>query len=81
MKSYKPFIKVYNDPKYYPNGLAFATKDEARIWAEDLLMRWMRADTFEVRESDEPVNYVLKRNAEGNWEMRHVNPDAEQVKQ
>jgi hypothetical protein len=57
--SYKPTIKTYNDPKFYPNGMAFATMEEAGFWAKDRVSRWTMAETCGAIESDEPVNYKI----------------------
>ena len=57
--SYKPTIKTYGDPKFYLNGMAFATDAEARYWGADRLSRWTLADKHDVIKSDEPVNYKI----------------------
>ena len=54
--SYKVFVKVYGESSYNTNMMAFATTEEAEAWARDLARRWVLVDTWEVRESDEPVN-------------------------
>jgi len=39
---------------------------------EDLEMRWLVMFDWRVAPSDDPVNYVLTQNADGNWEQKHV---------
>jgi hypothetical protein len=56
--SFKTEIKVFNDPKFYPNGVAFATKNEADFYGRYKINTWMMADAYQVVESDEPVNYA-----------------------
>ena len=53
---FKPMIKTFNDPGYYPNGLVFTTPEDAEAWAKDLLGRWMMAETYRIDEVDLPPN-------------------------
>lgn len=55
--SYKVLIKVYDDPKYYPNGIALATHEEAESYGLNKIAAWTLAENYRVVESDEPVNY------------------------
>lgn len=58
--SYKPAVEVINEPgKYHTNNLAFATHEEAKRSAKDLMSRWMLVTNWKVIESDQPVNYRL----------------------
>jgi hypothetical protein len=57
--SYKVEIKVVNDEKYYPNGIALATREEAEEYGKHKLATWMMADEYRVIESTEPVNYTF----------------------
>jgi len=57
-RSYKPEIKVYRDPTFYQNSLAFATHEEAHRNAEDKFIVWTQAEAFRVAESDEEPNYT-----------------------
>ena len=57
--SFKPMIKTINDPKFYPNNLAFATREEAEVSAKDTYGRWWNATEWRVDESDQPVNYHI----------------------
>ena len=55
--SFTTEFKVFNDPKFYPNGIAFATKNEANAYGSYKLGTWMMSDAYQVVESTEPVNY------------------------
>lgn len=57
--SFKPMIQTANDPKYYPNNTAFATREEAEIAAKGLYSRWMLAVDWRIDESEEPVNWTI----------------------
>lgn len=54
--SYKAWMTFRNE-KAASNALAFETEEEARRYADDLLSRWTMPTGYEIRESDEPVNY------------------------
>lgn len=54
--SWKP--EVY-DRGWAGNGMAFETKEEAELWARDLLNRWFVPTDSRAVESDEPVNYAI----------------------
>ena len=41
------------------NALRFATYDEANAYGIDLLSRWFVPESFEVRETPDPVNYRM----------------------
>lgn len=55
--SFKPEFRVAGDPKFYPNNIAFATKEEAEANGLDKFRKWTMAAEYRVVESDEPVNY------------------------
>jgi hypothetical protein len=55
--SWKPEVQVVNDDKWYPNGLAFETKEEAEGYAKDLYRRWGATTAWRAAESDEPVTH------------------------
>lgn len=58
-RSYKPVVQVSGEgEKWYDNALRFATVEEARTSARDLMMRWMAVTACDAHESDEPVNYA-----------------------
>jgi hypothetical protein len=54
--SYKPWMCTDGDD-WNTNALAFATEKEAEDYAKDLFSRWTRVEQYEVRMSDEEVNY------------------------
>lgn len=60
MKSFKPEVRTGNDPKFYANNLAFATREEAEQSARDLMARWLLVVEWRVVESDQPVNYRIR---------------------
>lgn len=55
--SWKPEVQTDNTDKWYPNGLAFATREEALNNAFDLSCRWFAVREWRAVESAEPVNY------------------------
>jgi len=57
--SWKPEVRTGNDPKFYGNNLAFATKEEAEYSARDLMNRWLLVNEWRVVESDQTVNYRI----------------------
>lgn len=61
--SFKTEIQVVNDPKYYPNGVAFPTKEEADSYGQFKLATWMASVDFRVVESSEPANYQWVNNS------------------
>jgi len=62
MTTWKP--QVFVDGKWSSNGLVFATVDEARDAARDLMGRWTLVRDWRAIESNDPVNY--------RWEGRAV---------
>jgi hypothetical protein len=59
--SFKPEVIADSSGKWTPNGMAFATREEAEVWVKDLANRWFMVTDTRVVESDQPVNYRLKR--------------------
>jgi hypothetical protein len=57
MKSWKPEVQTGTDPKWYDNALRFATEDEAKKSARNLMDRWLLVVDCRAVESDDPVNY------------------------
>jgi hypothetical protein len=53
--SWKPEVEV--EGKYSRNGLVFATEEEAKANARNLMNRWMAVTDYRAVEVDEPVNY------------------------
>lgn len=58
--SFKPMIQTAGDPEFYPNNLAFATREEAAASAQATFTKWLLAVDWRVDESDEPVNWRIK---------------------
>lgn len=56
--SWKPEVIADSSGQWVPNGLAFATKDEAEAWARDLSHRWIAVRETRAVESADPVNYI-----------------------
>lgn len=67
--SFKPEVIADSSGKWTANGLAFATEKEAKVWVDDLSMRWMMVREVRVVESDEPVNYRLLEVKPGEWKL------------
>ena len=59
--SFKAEVNTAGDPPdaYTSNGLRFASEEEGKIYARDLMMRWTAVRDFRVVPSDEPVNRVI----------------------
>ena len=57
--SFKPELSTDGGKTYHANGLAFATKDEAELSAQDTYGRWLLATHWRAVESDQPVNYEI----------------------
>ncbi len=55
--SWRPEVIADNSGQWTPNGLRFATKEEAEANVYDLSMRWFLVRETRVTESDDPVNY------------------------
>jgi hypothetical protein len=56
--SFKPEVKVGNDPKFYSNALTFATRKEAEDNAQDLFNRWTLCVDHRAVESTDPVTHA-----------------------
>lgn len=63
--SWKP--EVFVEGEWAGNGMAFATKEEAELWARDLLNRWFVPTDSRAVESDEEVNYEIKDGVLGRF--------------
>lgn len=59
MTSYKPEVQTDGTGQWYDNALRFASREEAKIWAEGLAMRWFAVRDTRATESDDPVSHVL----------------------
>ena len=59
--SFKPEVIADSSGKWSGNALRFAAKEEARIYVDDLMMRWTAVRDTRVVEVDEPVTARLVR--------------------
>jgi hypothetical protein len=57
VRSYRPEVQADDTGKWYPNGLRFATREEAEARAKDLVSRWTLAFAWRATESEEEPNY------------------------
>ena len=57
--SWRPEVIADNSGKWVPNAMRFATEEEAKIWVDDLSMRWMAVRETRVAPSPDPVNYRI----------------------
>ena len=63
--SFKPEVIADSSGKWSGNALRFATEEEARIYVDDLMMRWTAVRDTRVVEVDEPVTARLDRDGSG----------------
>lgn len=70
--SFKPEVIADSSGKWTANGLAFATELEAKVWVDDLSMRWTLVRDVRVVPSDEPVNYRMVKLPSGSWRAERV---------
>lgn len=57
-RSYKPEVQTVSDgDKWLGNALRFATREEAKANANDLMMRWFAVTAVRVVESEDEPNY------------------------
>ena len=59
MKSFAVWCLFKNDAPA-TNSCRFATREEAEEAGRELLSRWFAPSGFEVRESEDPVNYRMQ---------------------
>lgn len=57
--SWKPEVVADASGKWYPNGLAFRTREEAELSATSNYARWMAVTDYRAVESDEVPNYQI----------------------
>lgn len=55
--SWRPEVIADSSGAWTPNGLRFATKEEAEQSALDLSMRWTAVRDTRATENSDPVNY------------------------
>ena len=60
--SWKAEVVADSSGKFCGNGLAFATKAEAEMYAADLMRRWLLVTEWRVVESTELVNRIIEGN-------------------
>lgn len=58
-KSWQPEVIADNSGKWSTNALRFATEEEAKASADELMSRWMLVTDTRAAPSDDPVNYVF----------------------
>jgi len=56
-RSWKPEVIADSSGKWYANGLAFATREEAEASARDLASHWFAVREWRAIESDQEPNY------------------------
>lgn len=61
--SYAVWVKLKGEPPA-TNAVRFATEDEATRAGHELLSRWWVPESFEVRESEDAVNYEFPEGAQ-----------------
>ena len=71
--SFKPEVIADSSGKWSSNALRFATEEEARIYVDDLTMRWTAVRDTRVVEAEEPVTARLDRNG-SLWKLVLLTP-------
>jgi len=71
--SFKPEVIADSSGKWSGNALRFATEEEARIYVDDLMMRWTAVRSTRVVEVEDPVTDRLDRDGSG-WRLVHLAP-------
>lgn len=56
--SYKVEVRTDNSGEWFTNAIRLATEYEAKLYGEDLMMRWTAVRDMRVAESPDPVNYI-----------------------
>jgi hypothetical protein len=69
--SWAPEVIADSSGKWTGNQLRFATEREARMWVDDLSMRWISVQETRVVQSEDPVNYRIVE-IDGKFRMEHV---------
>jgi len=71
--SYKVEVIADSSGKWCSNALRFATEAEAKVYGDDLFMRWTAVREWRVAPADEPVNEKLTHDPEtGRWVQTRV---------
>ena len=71
--SFKPEVIADSSGKWSGNALRFATEEEAKIYVDDLMMRWTAVHDTRVIEVEEPVTVRLDRDGSG-WRLVLLTP-------
>ena len=71
--SFKPEVIADSSGKWSGNALRFATEEEARIYVDDLMMRWTAVRDTRVLEVEDPVTARLDRDGSG-WKLVLLTP-------
>jgi len=69
--SWAPEVIADSSGKWTGNQLRFATEREARMWVDNLSMRWISVQETRVVQSEDPVNYRIVE-TDGKFRMEHV---------
>ena len=74
--SYKPEVIADDSGKWTPNALCFATEKEAKIYVDDLMMRWTAVRETRVVESEDPVTARVELVGESGFKVVHLSLEA-----
>lgn len=58
--SFKPEVSTDGGRTFNQNALVFATREEAKTSARDLMGRWMLVTDWRAVESSDPVSYRIR---------------------
>ena len=71
--NFKPEVIADSSGNWSGNALRFATDEEAKIYVDDLMMRWTAVRDTRVLEVEDPVTACLDRDGSG-WKLVHLTP-------
>ena len=71
--SFKPEVIADSSGKWSGNALRFATEEEAKIYVDDLMMRWTAVRDTRVVEVEDPVTVWLDLEGSG-WRLVLLTP-------
>ena len=71
--SFKPEVIADSSGKWSGNALRFATEEEAKIYVDDLMMRWTAVRDTRVVEVEDAVTARLDRDG-GGWKLVLLTP-------
>jgi hypothetical protein len=75
--SFKPEVIADNSGKWTPNALRFETENEAKIYVDDLAMRWTSVRETRVVPCDDPVTARMDKVGEVGWRLVHLKDGGE----